>query len=119
MSSGKRRGAKVSRGFDAVLLVLALGTTACVVGWGYLVYAAIDFGSSARGGESAAWWLLALASVGAVACLFAGLMLVTRASRRLGLSQAPKPPSPPAPPPPTPEVTSAQPRRSGGARRAR
>lgn len=54
--------------------------------WGYLVYAAIDFGSTARDGESDAWWFLALASAGAVACLFVGLMLVARVLRRLGIT---------------------------------
>ncbi len=60
------------------LLGLALGVTLLVVAWGYLVYAAIDFGSEARGGRSEAWWFLALASLGAVACLFAGLMMIAR-----------------------------------------
>ena len=44
---------------------------------------------SARGGDSTAWWFLALASVGAVACLFFGLMLVARLLRRLGITRAP------------------------------
>jgi hypothetical protein len=57
-----------------------------VVAWGYLVYAAIDFGATARGGESQAWWFLAVSSFGAVACLFIGLMLVARLLRRLGIS---------------------------------
>ena len=43
----------------AKLLPLALGVTLCVVAWGYLVYAAIDFGASARGGDTRAWWFLA------------------------------------------------------------
>lgn len=74
-----------------MLLLLALGITGCVVAWGYLVYAAIDFGSTARGGDSTAWWFLALASVGAVACLFVGLMLVARVLRRLGITRGPEP----------------------------
>ena len=60
------------------LLVLALGVTLAIVAWGYLVYAAIDFGSTARGGDGSAWWFLGLASLGAVACLFVGLLLVAR-----------------------------------------
>src|SRR4051812_13446326 len=67
--AGSRRGARQRAGFQPALLLLALGVTACVVAWGYLVWAAIDFGSTARGGDSAAWWFLGLASVGAVACL--------------------------------------------------
>ena len=39
----------------AKLLALALGVTLAIVAWGYLVYAAIDFGSEARGGDSSAW----------------------------------------------------------------
>ena len=64
-----------------------------MVAWGYLVYAAIDFGSTARGGDPTAWWFLALASVGAVACLFFALMLVVRLLRRLGITTR-RPPRP-------------------------
>lgn len=94
-----------------MLLVLAVGITACVVAWGYLVYAAIDFGSTARGGDSTAWWFLALASVGAVACLFVGLMLVARLLRRLGITRAPS--ATPVEPP------EEHPRPIGGRRAAR
>jgi RsiW-degrading membrane proteinase PrsW (M82 family) len=80
------------------LLALALAVTLSVVAWGYLVYAAIDFGSEARGGESRAWWFLGLASLGAVACLFVGLLLVARVMRMLGVSKGPEgPPPPPRP----------------------
>ncbi|MDF1605685.1 hypothetical protein [Nocardioides sp. YIM 152315] len=89
--AGSRRGPRRKRTFRPVLLLLALGITACVVAWGYLVYAAIDFGSTARGGDRRAWWFLAIASVGAVACLFFGLMLVARLSRRLGITGPPAP----------------------------
>jgi hypothetical protein len=65
------------------LLLLALGITAAVVAWGYLVYLAIDFGTAARDGDSTGWWLLGLATVGAIACLFVGMMLVTRLFARL------------------------------------
>jgi hypothetical protein len=70
-----------------------------VVAWGYLVYAAIDFGSSARGGDGRAWVFLGLASLGAVACLFIGLMLVARLLRMLGVNRgnADEPPPPPRP----------------------
>ena len=87
VGSGKRaaprRAAERPSRLKGSLLALAAGVTLAVVAWGYLVYAAIDFGTSARGGESAAWAFLALASVGAVACLFIGLMLTTRLMRRL------------------------------------
>ena len=89
VASGRgRAAARAARSrFRPVLLLLALGITLSVVAWGYLVYAAIDFGSSARGGDSQAWWFLAIASVGAVACLFFGLMLVARLLRRLGITK--------------------------------
>ena len=81
------------------LLLHALGVTLCVVAWGYLVYAAIDFGTSARGGDRRAWAFLGLASLGAVACLFTGLMLVARLLRMLGLTKAAGGPGDPRPPP--------------------
>lgn len=92
MAGGKRAGARPSRRFRPALLVLAVGITACVVAWGYLVYAAIDFGAAARRDSSGGdWFFLALASIGAIACLFLGLMLVVRLSRALGITHAPEP----------------------------
>ena len=87
-------GEQRTSGSRTPLLLLALGVTSSVVAWGYLVYAAIDFGANARSGETGSWWLLGLASVGAVACLFVGLLLVARLLRMLGLlkTEAPKPP---------------------------
>ena len=106
--AGSRRGPRRARTFQPVLLLLALGITGCVVAWGYLVYAAVDFGSTARGGDPTAWWFLALASVGAVACLFVGLMLVARVLRRLGITSGPAPRAP-----------EDEPRPIGGRRAAR
>jgi hypothetical protein len=75
-----------------VLLFLAIAITLCVVAWGYLVYAAIDFGSTARHDhDDAAWFYLGVAAVGAVACLFLGFMLVARFSRAIGLTSKPDP----------------------------
>ena len=92
VSSGKRAGLRQKQGFRPVLLVLAIGITLCVVAWGYLVYAAIDFGSAARhDDETAAWWYLGVAGIGAVACLFLGFMLVARFARAMGLTAAPDP----------------------------
>ena len=82
-----------------------MGVTLSVVAWGYLVYAAIDFGATARGGQSSAWWFLALASLGAVACLFVALMLLSRLVQGLGLSGQ--------------ERTEKPPRTPGGRRAAR
>ena len=78
------------------LLLIALGITAAVVAWGYLVYLAIDFGTTARNGDDTAWWFLALATVGAISCLFAGMMLIARLFARLrASSSAALPPRPP------------------------
>jgi len=74
------------------LLLLALGITAAVVAWGYLVYLAIDFGTTARNGDGTAWWFLGLATIGAIACLFVGMMFGTRLVTRLRAD----PPPPPA-----------------------
>ena len=60
------------------LLLLALGITLTLVAWGFLVWAAIDFGARARDGEGAAWAFAALATVGATACLLVTLILVAR-----------------------------------------
>jgi hypothetical protein len=90
VASGKRVGPRQRRAtFRPALAVLALGVTACVVAWGYLVWAAIDFGAAARGGDGDAWKWLVVASLGAVACLFAGLMLVARLLRALGITDPP------------------------------
>ena len=111
--AGSRRGPRPQRTFRPALLLLALGITACIVAWGYLVVAAIDFGTSARGGESAAWWFLALASVGAVACLFVGLMLIAQVLRRLGITSGPRTRTP------TTSDEPAAPRPVGGRRAKR
>jgi hypothetical protein len=84
-----------------------------VIAWGYLVYAAIDFGTAARGGSgSSAWSFMALACLGAIACLFVGLLLVTRLMRSLGITTAPDSPGSSDDPP-------AAPRPVGGKRAAR
>ena len=88
--AGTRRGPKRERSFSPSLLGLAGGVTLAVVAWGYLVYAAIDFGATARDGNPDAWRFLAVASLGAVACLFVGLMLIARLLRRLGITNGPQ-----------------------------
>lgn len=80
---GVRRAEPVPKPQRGLLLALSLGVTLAVVTWGYLVYLAIDFGTAARGGDSHAWLLLAMATVGAIACLFVGLLLVVRLLDRL------------------------------------
>jgi hypothetical protein len=86
---GSRRADRAPRKprFSPQVLVLAVGITLCVVAWGYLVYAAIDFGVAGRGGDSDAWMFLGLASLGAIACLFVGLMLIARLGAALGMGR--------------------------------
>jgi hypothetical protein len=76
------------------VLVLALGITLTLVAWGFLVWAAIDFGAQARGGETPAWAFLALATVGATACLFVTLILGNKVLATLR-GEAPAPPDVP------------------------
>jgi hypothetical protein len=82
---GARRAAKPKRSLQPRLLLLGLGALAALGAWGFLVWAAIDFGRSARGGDSSRWAYLAVASVGAVVCLFLSLLLVTVLLRRVGI----------------------------------
>ncbi len=96
--AGSRRGASQPRPLNKAAHVLGAAITVCVVAWGYLVYAAIDFGTAARGGSSSAWTFMALACLGAIACLFVGLLLVARLLLALGITTAPE--SGPAPPRP-------------------
>lgn len=101
---GKRVGPKKRASFRPTALLLAIGITLGVGAWGYLVKAAIDFGIEARDGTPGAWTYLALACVGAVACLFVGLMLVARLLRTLGITSgsSSSPEKPPEPEPPRP-----------------
>jgi hypothetical protein len=89
-SAPKRRSA------NGPMLLLALGITASVVAWGYLVYLAIDLGTAARDGDSRGWFFLVLATIGAIACLFVALMLGMRLVARFRASapppEAPRPP---------------------------
>ena len=110
--AGSRRSAPSPRKLDRGALLICVGITLCVIAWGYLVYAAIDFGTAARGGSGgSAWGLMALASLGAVACLFAGLLLVSRLLAALAGSSASAAADPDAAPP--------APRPVGGKRAAR
>ena len=95
--AGSRRGARPTRKFNRSALVLGAAITLLVVAWGYLVYAAIDFGTAARGGSSSAWTFMGLACAGAIACLFVGLLLVARLMRALGVTSPDSPDAPPRP----------------------
>jgi hypothetical protein len=89
--AGSRKGHRGHRTFRPRLLLLGLAAVLALAAWLFLVRAAIDFGQSARGGESAAWMFLGLASLGAVACLFLSLMLVTVILRAVGILSERKP----------------------------
>lgn len=93
--AGSRKGTRAPRRLRPGIALLALATTLAVVAWGYLVYAAVDFGSSARGGDSQAWGFLTLAAVGAAACLFVALLLIARVLRALAVPPKASPPAEP------------------------
>lgn len=83
--AGARRGERRKRRFQPRLVAITAASVVALVAWGFLVWAAIDFGRAARGGDSQAWLFLAVASLGAVACLFLSLMLGTLLLRKLGI----------------------------------
>lgn len=86
-----KRAAKRAVRLDPAFLLPAAGVTFCVIAWGYLVSAAIDFGAEARTGQSEAWAYLAIACLGAAACLFAGLMLGATTLSALGITGQDRP----------------------------
>ena len=88
---GARRAAKPKRTLQPKAVALGLGSLAALVAWGALVWLAVDSGRSARGGDSGKWVVLAVASVGAVVCLFLCLWLGTLLLRRLGILDEPRP----------------------------
>ena len=85
--AGARRAERPKRQFQPRLAAIAAAAVVSLVAWGFLVWAAIDFGRSARGGDGTAWVFLAIASLGAVACLFLSLMLATMLLRAVGSSR--------------------------------
>jgi hypothetical protein len=70
----------------------ALGTA---LAWAVLVYLAIRLGPDVKAGEVRAWLLMAIATVGAMACLFLPLILAGRVLEAL----RPRPHDTPPPPP--------------------
>ena len=89
--AGARRGERKKRSFQPVLAGIGGAAALSLVAWIFLVKAAITFGREARGGDGGAWIFLGIASVGAVACLFLSLMLVTVVLRRLGIIEERQP----------------------------
>lgn len=82
---GARRAARPKRSVRPQLIGLGLAAFVALVAWAVLVWVAIHFGRSARGGDSGDWVYLAAASIGAVLCLFLSLWLVTLLLRQLGI----------------------------------
>jgi hypothetical protein len=89
--AGARRGERRRRRFQPQLAGIAAASAVALAAWGFLVWAAIDFGRTARGGDDRAWVFLGVASLGAVACLFLSLMLGTLLLRKLGILEERKP----------------------------
>ena len=78
MPHNVRMSAKRGRSNTLRSALLSAAVTGTVVAWGLLVFAAIDFGGKARGGEPGNWWFLALATLGAMACMFLASLLAIR-----------------------------------------
>lgn len=97
--AGTRRGTPQRWAWRPDVLAYAAGVTLAVVGWGFLVWFAIRSGTDARAGNGG-WLWLAVASLGAIVCLFAAMMLLARITRALGLTSGPpreeEPPTAPA-----------------------
>jgi hypothetical protein len=72
---GKHAGAVRSRTPWRRVVLLGLGVLAAVVAWAVLVMGAIHFGGDARNGNPEGWAFLAVATLGAVGCLFLGLIV--------------------------------------------
>lgn len=70
---GRRAGPRVPSRRHLPWAAIAL-TTAAVVAWIVLVWFAIQFGPEARAGQPSAWLLMAVAALGAMACLFLALV---------------------------------------------
>ena len=73
------------------LVLLGLGAVVSGVAWVFLVNAAIDFGRTARGGDSVAWLFTAAATIGAIVCLLLLFVLAARLLAALGLVSDYKP----------------------------
>jgi hypothetical protein len=89
--AGTRRGERRKPRFEPRLAGIAAASVVALVAWAFLVWAAIDFGRKARGGDGDAWMFLAIASLGAVACLFLALMLGTLLLRKVGILEEKRP----------------------------
>lgn len=88
---GRRAAGRASVAIPRRALGLAVLVVLCILAWGALVFLAISFGSSARSGTTSSWAFLGLAAVGAIACLFLGLLLGARMLQSLGLIESRRP----------------------------
>ena len=90
MGAGKRAGSRRGSRSPARVRADVVGYAAAILAsaslWGYLVFLAIRWGAAARADSGPGWVAFAAAAVAAVACLFVGLLLVSRLSRALGLT---------------------------------
>jgi len=79
---GKHSGGTPVGPSSRALALNAGGAVLTAVAWALLVYYAIGFGPDAKAGELVSWLFLAVATLGAIACLFLALLL---GARLLGL----------------------------------
>ncbi|UDY24151.1 hypothetical protein [Nocardioides sp. Kera G14] len=91
---GKRAGARTKARIPRRALALLAGGVVALALWIYLVWSAIHFGSSARGGDDSDWWLAGAMTVGAIAALFVCMMLLVQAGRVAGVAATPPPKAP-------------------------
>ncbi len=92
--AGARRGARAPVRLRPAVAAYAVAIVGSAAVWGFLVFLAIRWGAEARGGEGPGWVAFGVVSVLAVAVLFAGLMLVSRLSRAVGITTSASGPPP-------------------------
>jgi hypothetical protein len=92
IAAGRHSAPAPARSLPLQLLVAyAVGVLASAAAWVVLVRAAIDFGTTARGGETAGWVFMALAVIGAIGCLLLALVLGGRVLMATGIISDYKP----------------------------
>ena len=74
-----------------VIAGYAVGVLVSAAAWVFLARAAIDFGTTAREGETAGWAFVALAVVGAIGCLLLAVVLGSRVLMATGVISDYKP----------------------------
>jgi hypothetical protein len=87
-TTGGRRRAEPAKGQGRPMVALGVTIGGAIVGavaWFFLVKAAIDFGGRGKDGQSFAWAFMAVATLGAIACLVLVIVFVSRGLTMLGL----------------------------------